>query len=270
MTTTYVGKIGRLPLSIREQLDSRIEDGEPGKKLVKWLNSEPDALKVLQVQFEGRPITEQNLSEWKQTGHQDWVRHEESCSLVSQLNEQVDDLDSVADGTKISDLLAGVFEAELIGVIGARLQKENDPEKRWTIICEMLPRLSQLRRDDHRAVRAFIERDRWNRQSDREDEEDAERKKQANKKQLIEMVCAPMEDRITAQIHGGGKYGKRMAEMLHRIHFDLPLDDLLGKKSPRKTCSKRNPTKIKPKSNLIQPETAQIQQKSNLIQPNTT
>jgi len=34
-----IGKIARLPRSIRTTLNNRIEDGEPGTKLVQWLNS---------------------------------------------------------------------------------------------------------------------------------------------------------------------------------------------------------------------------------------
>jgi len=33
------GKIARIPLEIREQLNCRLADGEPGNRLVEWLNS---------------------------------------------------------------------------------------------------------------------------------------------------------------------------------------------------------------------------------------
>jgi hypothetical protein len=67
MSTTRVGKIGRLSKFIRNELGRRIEDGEPGKELVKWLNEQKRVQEMLKEQFGGRPITEQNLSEWKQT-----------------------------------------------------------------------------------------------------------------------------------------------------------------------------------------------------------
>jgi hypothetical protein len=34
-----IGKIARLSQSVREQLNRRIEDGEPGRQLVKWPGS---------------------------------------------------------------------------------------------------------------------------------------------------------------------------------------------------------------------------------------
>ena len=64
------GKIARIPLEIREQLNARLADGEPGNRLVEWLNSSPDVMRVMAEQFEGRPITENNLSEWRAGGYE--------------------------------------------------------------------------------------------------------------------------------------------------------------------------------------------------------
>lgn len=47
MSNTHVGKIGRLPKNIRDDLGRRIEDGEQGKELVKWLNGLPRVKEVL-------------------------------------------------------------------------------------------------------------------------------------------------------------------------------------------------------------------------------
>jgi len=101
---TRNGKIARLPpslqrkvlvagkergkLEIREQLNTRLADGEPGEplgigaggksrkeasRLVEWLNSNPDVMKVMAEQFEGRPITDNNLSEWRAGGFEEWL-----------------------------------------------------------------------------------------------------------------------------------------------------------------------------------------------------
>jgi hypothetical protein len=69
------GKIARLPLEIRERLNIRLADGEPGNRLVEWLNSNPDVMKVMVEHFEGRPITDGNLSEWRAGGYEiGWIR----------------------------------------------------------------------------------------------------------------------------------------------------------------------------------------------------
>jgi hypothetical protein len=73
---TRKGKIARLPRNIRETLNSRLEDGEVGSDLVLWLNTLPEVRSILASQFEGSPITPQNLSQWKQGGFLDWQRNQ--------------------------------------------------------------------------------------------------------------------------------------------------------------------------------------------------
>ena len=250
---THIGKIGRLPKSIRDQLGRRIEDGEPGKELVKWLNGLSGVQRVLKEQFGGRAVTKQNLSEWKQGAHQEWLRQKETRSLVSRLTEQSDDLDEAADGMEISDRFAGVLAVELIRQAMTRLEKETDPEKCWQIICEVHRVFSQLRRDDHRAVRTFIKRDRWNREVEYEDEEDLERLDRENKNHLIEICLSPMHNQAVAECFGGGEYGKKMAELLHRFRFDLPWKDF---RFDTEMSGKTHPASVKPnptESDLIRP-----------------
>src|ERR1700679_1421041 len=70
---TRNGKIARLPLEIRDLLNTRLADGEPGNRLVEWLNSNPAVMIVMAEQFAGRPITEQNISEWRTGGYEEWL-----------------------------------------------------------------------------------------------------------------------------------------------------------------------------------------------------
>jgi hypothetical protein len=70
-TTTRIGKIARLPHTIREQLNLKLLDGVPAKSILPWLNSLPDAKAILAADFENRPINKQNLSEWKHGGPSD-------------------------------------------------------------------------------------------------------------------------------------------------------------------------------------------------------
>lgn len=70
---TRTGKIARLPHEIREQLNLRIQNGEPGKSILKWLNALPEVLAILQEHFKGRPIAPSNLTEWKAGGYPEGV-----------------------------------------------------------------------------------------------------------------------------------------------------------------------------------------------------
>src|SRR5579859_5578693 len=66
MNTTRTGKIARLPKYHRHELSRRLENGESGAKIVAWLNDDENVQEVLEEYFNGHPITEQNLSEWRQ------------------------------------------------------------------------------------------------------------------------------------------------------------------------------------------------------------
>jgi hypothetical protein len=234
---TRTGKIARLPHDIRTELNSRLQDGEQAKTLLEWLNTEPRVQETLKEKFGGRPVNEQNLSEWKQGGYQDWLRHEESRALVERLTEQCDDLDEAAGEQEISDRFAGVLAAEMARLAMTLMENEADPEKRWQRLREVHRELSQLRRDDHRAMRTVIERNRWNRQVDREDEEAAKREAEEGKKRLIDLCLSGMHNGVMAEAFGGGEYGKKMATILHHIKFDLPLPDLKIPDPPDKAAS---------------------------------
>jgi hypothetical protein len=79
------GKIAHLPLNIRETLNGLLCNGVPGNILVAWLNSLPEVCAILATQFQGRPITEQNLSGWKRGAFRDWLHNLETTELARRL-----------------------------------------------------------------------------------------------------------------------------------------------------------------------------------------
>jgi len=252
MSNTHIGKIGRLPKCTRDDLGRRIEDGEPGKEVVKWLNGLSGVKRVLKEQFGGRPITEQNLSEWKQGGHPQWLRQEETRLLVSNLTEQSEDLNEAADGQEISDRFAGLLAAELTRLAKTLLEKETDPEKRWRRLCEVHRELSQMRRDDHRAVRTSIKRQNWIRKTDREDEEAEKRSEKERRENLCAPIWAHFKLGSMAELFGGGESGRNIAAFILEVQNNLPPGTLCGK--PGGIPSDPSPAKPNPtESDLIRP-----------------
>jgi hypothetical protein len=104
------GKIGRLPLDIREQLNRRLQDGEIGKDLVVWLNSVPEVQAVLKAEFGERPVNEPNLSDWRTGGYEDWLVQQETMQQVNQLVANAKELTG-ASQTPLSELLATCLAA---------------------------------------------------------------------------------------------------------------------------------------------------------------
>jgi len=87
MNSTRNGKIARLPLAVRQELNRRLDEGQQGKKLVAWLNSLPAVQTIVTTEFGGKPIREQNLSEWKQGGYRDWLAKQEALEIAERLRE---------------------------------------------------------------------------------------------------------------------------------------------------------------------------------------
>ena len=74
---TRNGKIAKLPNDIREQLNLRLLEGETGRELAAWLNALPAVQSVLGSQFNGSPISEVNLTLWRQGGYLQWLTERE-------------------------------------------------------------------------------------------------------------------------------------------------------------------------------------------------
>jgi hypothetical protein len=71
-----MGKISRLPEHIREQVNLRLADAEPGSSLLPWLNSLPEVQAMLKDHFDGQPIDDGNLSEYRKRGFRKWqIQH---------------------------------------------------------------------------------------------------------------------------------------------------------------------------------------------------
>src|SRR5882757_7407000 len=86
--TTRHGKIARLPNDIREELNRRLFNGAMGPELLAWLNQLPAVKEVLSQFFNGAPVNRQNLSDWRQGGYQDWLRHQERELRIQRIAEQ--------------------------------------------------------------------------------------------------------------------------------------------------------------------------------------
>ena len=80
---TRNGKIARLPQSIREEINGRLQNGEEGKQITDWLNTLPKVKALMKAEFEGQPVSESNLSHWKLGGYADW--EEQQAALEEEI-----------------------------------------------------------------------------------------------------------------------------------------------------------------------------------------
>ncbi|MCX6907170.1 MAG: hypothetical protein NTY01_03905, partial [Verrucomicrobia bacterium] len=153
---TRIGKIARLPRAIRDQLNQRLHDGEPGQKLLEWLNALPEVQAVLAAEFEGRPINAQNFSDWKAGGFRDWVDRQEALELAERLAEDAVELQ--AEGRPpLTDTLALWLAARY--AVATRTVSAQDGPEHWRQLREFTADVVELRRGDHSAERLRIERE---------------------------------------------------------------------------------------------------------------
>jgi hypothetical protein len=87
MKRIHTGKIGRLPKAVQDEVNRRMENGERGAALAAWLNGLPEVQAVLAAQFNGQPVNEVNLSQWRKRGYQNWLRWREARAMMAEATE---------------------------------------------------------------------------------------------------------------------------------------------------------------------------------------
>jgi hypothetical protein len=151
------GKIARLPLAIRQQLNQRLQNGEPGKQLVQWLNGLPEVQAVLAAQFHGQPIQKENLSAWRKGGYQDWEEEQSTLQAVATVFEEAIGLQEAAK-EGLTDRMTLVLTAKMAMEI-KRLNSVPDGEKKSKIWRELLGGIVLLRRGNLQGERILVERE---------------------------------------------------------------------------------------------------------------
>jgi hypothetical protein len=154
------GKIARLPRTIREQLNRRLTEGEPGVDLVAWLNAQAEVRAVLAAQFQGREINEVNLTEWKQGGFAEWQIQRD---MVERVRDLAGDAAAVSEaGGPLADHLASLLTARYALAFAEWDNEPDSPAARQlrllSVVCHDLV---ALRRGDHSAGRMKLEQEQF-------------------------------------------------------------------------------------------------------------
>jgi hypothetical protein len=156
------GKIARLPGPVRAQLNARLQREDDGKDILAWLNSLPEVKSVSDDQFQGRPVTPQNLSDWRRGRFQEWLARQDILAQAEEVAATQKELEAVSPAGSLADHLALVVAFRYAAILagqGAALDEKALRELRaLRPICQVAVK---LRRSDHNAARLRIESQRW-------------------------------------------------------------------------------------------------------------
>jgi hypothetical protein len=154
------GKIARLPRAVRDELNRRLENTETGDTLLPWLNALPEVRAVLAHQFDGVPVTKQNLSEWRTGGFAEWRTRQDTLFETRELADDGAEVTAATRG-RLTDHLGAVLAARYASAMRAW---DGQPSEAFSQKLSSLHRLCQdftaLRRADHSHARLQLERDR--------------------------------------------------------------------------------------------------------------
>ena len=152
MNDTPKGKIGRLPKAVQEQVNCRLEAGEKARPLVAWLYALPEVQAVLAAEFAGQPIREQNLSQWRQRGYQQWLGRQQALKMAQEMTS--------TPNQPVTDQMAGWVTAHYLLAIRKLVDKSAGGEPDLKTLRAFLQDVVAVRRGDHSAARLQMERER--------------------------------------------------------------------------------------------------------------
>ena len=158
MNTIRNGKIARLPEAIRAQLNRRLANHESSTMLLEWLNALPEVRAVLAREFGGEAVSRQNIHNWRQNGHQEWLRVQSAGELMARLGTPGNEMAKMDAGTVVGTMTtfaAARYVVELKKLEG----RGRDDGQAWIRMREFCHDVVALRRTEHLAQRLEFDRE---------------------------------------------------------------------------------------------------------------
>jgi hypothetical protein len=162
MQDTRTGKVARLPLAIREEVNRRLLDNEPAGKILPWLNALPEVVSILGEDFEGLAVNDQNLSEWRKGGFQDWLKRRDRIEHTRELAQTAVKF-AKAGGGNLTEGAAAILSGRILDVLeqlddlvkSAEGETAEQTREKMGLMAEAIEGLtlsvSRLRKGDHNA-----------------------------------------------------------------------------------------------------------------------
>jgi hypothetical protein len=218
---TRNGKIARLSREVRDELNRRLERSQPGPNLLDWLNGLPEVRELLQEQFEGEPISKQNLSQWRQGGFQEWLARQELWQAAVDANDFATDWGDNDGGPTLPDQVATVLAARFAALV---LHWNGQCTPEFEARSRALSRLSRsvvaLQRETRHVFRERLEAERLRQEQEQRETEEL-------KDRLTGPIMDLMKVKPLSKMFGDGPIGRKLADYVlavRRGNLDAKLD----------------------------------------------
>ncbi len=107
------GKIARLPEHLRTELNERILANQPASKILPWLNDQLEVKQLLEEDFEGLSVNDENLHKWRIGGYAEWLTRRERVASIRELSNISIKL-AEANGGAISEGAAAIAAGHIL------------------------------------------------------------------------------------------------------------------------------------------------------------
>jgi len=154
----HVGKIGRLPADIREELNLRLYNGKGGPDILPWLNELPRVKEILTARFGGAPINDKNLSNWRDDGYERWLARQDKLGSTKNTAKYASEI-AEADCGKIARGAVAIASEKILEFLETPGEKAT-PEN----LVKFANASTRLCRSEQNAVRLKIAQERLRQQ----------------------------------------------------------------------------------------------------------
>jgi hypothetical protein len=147
--TSRRGKIARLPQAVREELNTRLLNGEEAKTVLLWLNALPAVQEVIAAKFKNKPVVECNLSEWRKGGYMEWFLFHQMApeTRVGEVMDMTPEM-TLAAQSGLTNKMAVMLFSHMVAQF-KRLPLASDAEAEAKLWRELRLGLVALKRYEH-------------------------------------------------------------------------------------------------------------------------
>ncbi len=214
------GKIARLPERIRDEVCRRLLDGQTGPEICTWVNRVPEVKAILKAHFGGKPIRDNNLSEWRKGGFIEWRDRREMVAETKDLARFSIEM-ARADGQNLTEGAAVIVAGKFVKLLRDLVKAKKLNVEEFTLLTNSL---AKLRAGDQNAQKLEQTREQLDQNA-----EALELDKQKFRRETCGLFLEWREDERARSIADGPGSNAEKIEALGRAMFG-PLWEAEGEK----------------------------------------